>query len=292
MKRGQEHKMISFIVNTYNRQLILMENIYNMKPLGKRVEIVVVDDMSTDGTRNKMKDFMKSNPDMRIKYVRNESNQGYAKSMNTGINSSSNDYVFILNDDVFLKDPISFLRFLEKDFEKENIIMTRLDMEEPFTFIQRAKSFFYSIPAQMLAGEIYNYNNEKRRYVRYGNNIFGFNKKVLRILFDDRSYSGNFFRIESDFEARARSLGFKIVYDPRLLVLHRWHPTGGLRQENKRKFLYWCIYNHLIFLRKNSGWTKYHKTMFYFLLKSVSHPVRIKTILSAFSKAFKAKIKY
>jgi len=261
-----------------------------MKVLEKKVEMVIVDDCSNDNTFSEVKDFIKKNPDLRIKYICNEINQGYAKSMNIGIQSSLNDFVFILNDDVFLVDPVNFVGYLEEDLKKANIVATRLNMENPFSFDHRVKSFFYSIPATF-AGEIYNYNKRKRRYVKFGNNGLGFNKRELRILFDDKNFAGNFFRIESDFQARARFLGFKILYDPRLLILDKWHSTGGLRQESRKKFLYWCIFNHLIFLRKNSGWAKYYKILFYFLLKSISHPFKIRVILSAFSDAFEVKIK-
>ena len=283
--------MISFIVNTYNRESVLIENLHNMKVLGKSVEIVVVDDHSTENTEAQMKDFIKNNTDIRIKYIRNESNQGYAKSMNIGIESSSSDFVFILNDDVFINNPTSFVKIVEDRIRIGNIVTTRLETECKLSQIQQAKTLLYSIPAQIFAGEIYNYNNLKTRYVKYGNNALGFDKKALKLLFDDRNFAGNFFRIESDFQCRARLLGFKIFYDPRLLILHKDVSIGGLRQGSKNRFLYWCIYNHIIFLRKNSGPAKYHKIMFYFLLKSVSHPVRIKTVFIAFSNAFKAKIK-
>jgi glycosyltransferase involved in cell wall biosynthesis len=282
--------MISFIINTYNRSTLLTENLQNMKVLGKKVEMVIVDDCSNDNTFSEVKDFIEKNPDLRIKYIRNKINQGYAKSMNIGIQSSLNDFVFILNDDVFLVDPVNFVGYMEEDLKKASIVATRLNMENPFSFGHIVRSFFYSIPATF-AGEIYNYNNRKRRYVKFGNNGLGFNKRELRILFDDKNFAGNFFRIESDFQARARFLGFKILYDPRLLILDKWHSTGGLRQESRKKFLYWCIFNHLIFLRKNSGWTKYYKILFYFLLKSISHPFKIRVILSAFSDAFEVKIK-
>jgi glycosyltransferase involved in cell wall biosynthesis len=281
--------MISVIINTYNRSEILIENLLNLKPIWNKAEIIIVDDCSTDNTASAVNEFIKKN-DIQAKFILNNVNRGYPKSMNIGIKEASNDSVFILNDDVFIFNPENFIKILEKDLEKEYVVVTRLKMDKSFSMRKRTKFFLYSIPARLFAGEIYNYNGKKRRHVKYGNNIFCFNKSKLKILFDEKNYAGNFFRIESDFQSRARSSGFKILYDPELFVLDKWAPSGGLRQQSKKKFLHWCIFNHIIFLRKNFSLTKYYKIPFYFLLKTIAHPYLIVDIIKISDSAFKREI--
>jgi len=284
--------MISFIVNTYKRSRILVENLERLKVLGNSIEIVIVDDCSKDDTAGMLESFARRNPNLNLKIIINETNKGYSKSMNIGIENASNQDVFILNDDSFIENgEKDFAERLESDLKRYDIVATRLINEEPPSFIQQISSFFYSIPAQIFAGELYNYNKEKKRYVKYGSNAMSFNKGRIRIRFDEKNYSGNYFRIESDFQSRVRKEGFSMLFDPGLLVLHRSAKAGGLRQESKKRFLYWCIYNHLIFLRKNAGWSRYYKIPSYFLLKAVTHPIWCKTIISAFSSALKVRIK-
>jgi glycosyltransferase involved in cell wall biosynthesis len=281
--------MISIIINTYNRSEILIQNLISLEPIWNKAEIIVVDDCSTDNTANVVNRFIKENH-IQMKFILNKTNQGYPKSMNIGIAEASKENVFILNDDVFIIDPKNFIKTLEKDLEKEYVVATHLKMDKTFSLSKRIEFFLYSVPAQIFTGEIYNYNGGKKRYVKYGNNIFCFNKQKLKISFDEKNYAGNFFRIESDFQSRARFSGFKILFDPKLAILDKWAPKGGLRQESKKKFLYWCIFNHIIFLRKNSGFTKYYKIPFYFLLKTITHLHLIFDIIRTFDSSFKRVI--
>ncbi|HJX01933.1 MAG: hypothetical protein A2Y66_00850 [Nitrospirae bacterium RBG_13_41_22] len=278
------------MINTYNRSEILIENLLNLKPVWGEVEFIIVDDCSTDNTVNVVNKFIKENG-IKVKFILNKTNCGYPKSMNIGIKEASNNHVFILNDDIFIFNPRNFIEILEKDLEKECVIATHLEMDKGFSLGKKIKTLFYSVPAQSFAGEMYNYNGKKKRYVNYANNIFCFDKSKLKILFDEKNFAGNFFRIESDFQSRARMAGFKILYDPRLIVLDKWAPSGGLRQKNKKKFLQWCIFNHIIFLRKNCSLTKYYKIPFYFLLKTTTHPPYIIfDIIKTFDRSFKRVI--
>ncbi|OGW47860.1 MAG: hypothetical protein A2Y66_02145 [Nitrospirae bacterium RBG_13_41_22] len=281
--------MISIMINTYNRSKILIENLLNLRPVWNIAEIIIVDDCSTENTTNVINKFLKDN-DILAKTIVNRKNQGYPKSMNIGIKQASNDNILILNDDVFIINPRSFLENMEQDLEKEFIVATRLRMNKRFSIEKEIKSFLYSVPAQIFAGELYNYNGMKKRRVNYANNIFCFNKEKIKILFDEENYDGNYFRIESDFQLRSRKSGFRILYDPELVVLDKWAPSGGLRQKNKKEFLCWCIFNHIIFLRKNFNFSKYYKIPFYFMIKMIFHPYLIVEIIKTFDKSFKKVI--
>ena len=84
---------VSVIIATYNRPHLLPRAIESARAAGTNVEIIVVDDASTDETARVCKDF--SN----IRYVRAERNYGVAGARNLGILASSGEYICFLDDD-------------------------------------------------------------------------------------------------------------------------------------------------------------------------------------------------
>lgn len=86
--------MISVVINTYNRKNDLLSAIQSVKlQTVVGLEIIVVDDYSTDGTDQL--DFS----GLDVKYVRNIMNLGLAKSREVGLNHCSFDFVAFLDDD-------------------------------------------------------------------------------------------------------------------------------------------------------------------------------------------------
>ena len=65
---------------------------------GGLAEIVVVDDASTDHTKEVVEHFQKTS-DVPISYFRNSENKGLAISRNIGVNGSENDFLMFVDDD-------------------------------------------------------------------------------------------------------------------------------------------------------------------------------------------------
>jgi glycosyltransferase involved in cell wall biosynthesis len=84
---------VSVIITTHNRPRLLPIAIKSAKAAGKHVEVVVVDDASTDETG----DICRNISD--IRYVRVERNQKVAAARNIGILVSRGDYITFLDDD-------------------------------------------------------------------------------------------------------------------------------------------------------------------------------------------------
>jgi len=89
---------VSIIVPVYNDQEFTkrcVDSIHrNTKP--DEYELIIVDNGSNQITR----DFLSTISG--ITYIRNENNEGFAKAINQGINSSSGNYVLLLNNDTIL----------------------------------------------------------------------------------------------------------------------------------------------------------------------------------------------
>jgi glycosyltransferase involved in cell wall biosynthesis len=84
---------VSIIIPTYERPHLLVRAVASAQAAAADVEVIVVDDASTDETA----EVCRAIPD--IKYVRVERNQGVAGARNIGILVSASKYIAFLDDD-------------------------------------------------------------------------------------------------------------------------------------------------------------------------------------------------
>lgn len=98
--------LVSVVVPTYNRAQLLPRALQSA--LGQThasLEIIVVDDGSTDSTREAVSSI--TTADARVRYVY-QTNQGLAGARNTGIATAQGDYVtFLDSDDEFYADHVA-----------------------------------------------------------------------------------------------------------------------------------------------------------------------------------------
>lgn len=85
--------LVSVIIPTHSRPQLLERAVESARVAGSNVEIIVVDDASTDETAAVCRTFKN------IKHVRLERNQGVAGARNVGILMSSGKYIAFLDDD-------------------------------------------------------------------------------------------------------------------------------------------------------------------------------------------------
>src|SRR3989442_9020007 len=84
---------VSAIIPTHDRPHLLPRAVESARAAGTDVEIIVVDDASTDETAEVCRNLSD------IKYVRVERNQGVAGARNIGLFASTAEYVAFLDDD-------------------------------------------------------------------------------------------------------------------------------------------------------------------------------------------------
>ncbi|MFH8080532.1 MAG: glycosyltransferase family 2 protein [Candidatus Aenigmatarchaeota archaeon] len=111
-------KKVSVVIPTYNRKnelLSLIESILNSNYPKNKLEIIVIDDASTDGTYDLIRKKYPS-----VKIIRNKKNLLLANSRNIGIKNSVGDYVFLIDDDNVIDKNCIFE--LVKTMEKDNMI--------------------------------------------------------------------------------------------------------------------------------------------------------------------------
>ncbi|MFU8866220.1 MAG: glycosyltransferase family 2 protein, partial [Rhodobacterales bacterium] len=101
----QDHKSISVILPTYNRARTLLRAINSVLSQDYReIELIVVDDASTDGTT----ELLKGVADPRLRVIRHDRNKGVAGATNTGIQAARGAFIaFQDSDDEWLDGKLS-----------------------------------------------------------------------------------------------------------------------------------------------------------------------------------------
>ena len=90
--------LVSVILPTYNRLDLLQLAIESIRAQSySNIEIVVIDDYSTDETVNFLTEYSKR--DQRIRVIRNDKNIGFVRSLNKGIKEARGEYIARLDDD-------------------------------------------------------------------------------------------------------------------------------------------------------------------------------------------------
>ena len=89
---------VSIIIPTYNRANLLSRAIKSvLNQTFKDFELIIVDDGSTDNTKQVVEKFQKE--DSRIKYIWQENSGAPARPKNTGIKNAKGNYIAFLDDD-------------------------------------------------------------------------------------------------------------------------------------------------------------------------------------------------
>lgn len=86
----QKEPLISVVIPTYNRANTILQSVNSvLNQTYKNIELIVVDDCSTDDTLSKLNQIN----DSRLKIICHEKNKGQNAARNTGIKSCSGEYI-------------------------------------------------------------------------------------------------------------------------------------------------------------------------------------------------------
>ena len=115
------HPKVSVIIPTYNRADLLPRTIESvLNQTFRNFELIVVDDGSTDNTREVVKKFEEK--DLRVKYIWQENSGGPARPMNVGLKISQGEYIaFLEDDDEWLPEKLQRQLEVFQNSKKENL---------------------------------------------------------------------------------------------------------------------------------------------------------------------------
>lgn len=98
--------LVSFIVTSYNYEKFIEKTLDSIiRQTYENIEIIIVDDFSSDKSVEKIENFIQCNQDKRITLIKHDSNKGQLAAMLTGLKSANGQFVsFIDSDDILIPD--------------------------------------------------------------------------------------------------------------------------------------------------------------------------------------------
>jgi len=225
---NKENLLVSIIIPTYNRANLLPTAILSViNQTYQSWELIIVDDGSTDNTKQIVEEFIKK--DSRIKYFYQE-NKGQPFAMNTGIKLSKGKFIAFLDDDDewYLEKLEKQIEFLNKD---ENIVLVFSDAIIRGGYLDGMRSFELSKP-------YYGYVYPK---LLLKNFLTASSVVIKREIFDEVGYFdiSHYIRITQtqDYDMWLRiAKKYKIGYIPEVLVKYNFSPK--INSWEKRKNAY------------------------------------------------------
>lgn len=104
MKNMKNHKCLSVLIPAYNEERTInriLSKVFDVKLIDNVfLEVIVIDDCSTDKTKTITKTFIENNPDKNIKIYSQKTNLGKGAALHTGIQHSTGDYIIVQDADL------------------------------------------------------------------------------------------------------------------------------------------------------------------------------------------------
>ena len=237
--------LVSIIVLNYNAGELLLNCIESIKKSSyQNIEIIVVDNISSDGSQTKCKENF---PD--VKLIQNKKNLGYCGGNNVGIKEAQGEFIVILNPDTIVKSNwLDELLDAGKKFgdglyqpkilslNEENIIQSTGNMLHIFGFgFARDK------------GKRIIDKNEEIEKIGYasGTCLFTTRKVIQKVgLLDEFLF---LYHDDLDLGWRAAQIGINSYYVPKSKIFHvesyslKWSSKKFYWLERNRKY---CLLTH------------------------------------------------
>jgi GT2 family glycosyltransferase len=254
------HDLVSITIVTYNSGRYIkrcLESVLAQK--GPQIEVIVVDNSSTDGTRDILENY-----EDRCQIVLNSKNVGFAAAQNQAIRLSRGSWVLTLNPDVLLMP--YFIQALLEAGRLDNrigVVCGKLLVMSPDFDIEArprvdSTGIYFTPTLRHLdrgSREIDNGHYLKREYV------FGATAAAAlyrRSMVDDISVDGEFFdtdffvyREDADVAWRAQLMGWRCLYTPYARGYHVRAVLPGNRRALPREINMHSVKNRFLMRIKN-----------------------------------------
>lgn len=126
----QNTPLVTIICLCYNHEQFVVEALNSViNQTYKNIELIIVDDRSSDNSVNVIKEWLKNHPE--IPFIANEKNQGNTKAFNKGLKISKGDYIIDLAaDDVLMENCVALQinQFQNSTYENLGIVYGGLEL--------------------------------------------------------------------------------------------------------------------------------------------------------------------
>ena len=229
-----DKKSVSIIIPTYNGAHLLKDylphtvDVIQQSNSISEFEIIIIDDASTDETRQYLENVTIPN----LTIIINECNSGFSKTINKGIRQAKMDLCLLLNNDMDL--PLDFFDVTIPYFTDNSIFGISTEIRD-----RAGKNIIESRKLPVFKHRTFNYKNttdvtnSNTLYLCGGNSIVdtiklkelnGFNELFSPFYFED-----------FDLSLRAWRKGWKSIYINSTFCKHT--PSTTIRKENRNSYV-------------------------------------------------------
>jgi len=240
-----ENPLVSVIVLNYNAGELLLNCIESVKKSTyKNLEIIVVDNISTDKSQKACKEKYSD-----IKLIQNDENFGYCEGNNIGIRDAKGDYIIILNPDTIVES--NWIEELISAYNKfgEGLYQPKhLSLNEKTVYMSAGNMlniFGFGYAREKGNKDENQFNEIEEIGYASGTCLFTSSAVLKKVgLFDPFIF---LYHDDLDLGWRASQLGIKSYYVPTSLIYHaesyslKWNAEKFYWLERNRKY---CILTH------------------------------------------------
>jgi len=231
--------MISVIIPVYKNINLFIKNLNHNLPFLKDCQIIIVNDDPQTSLKKELKSYKN------IILIENKENLGFGRAVNCGVQKAKNQYLMLINSDVVLNDT-SYLTGLNH-FKLKNVFAVSFAQKEKDGTIVGKNRVYWN------RGFL---NHQRATNLDLGINSWAEGgaclidkKKFLALHGFDPLYTP-FYWEDIDLSYRAWKTGYKIIFDPRILIEHPHETTIG-KYFTKPQIKTIAYRNQLIFIWKN-----------------------------------------
>jgi GT2 family glycosyltransferase len=228
--------LISVVVLCYNNLEYTKECLKYYDTLTKypNNELIIVDNMSTDGSREYLKDYFQTKKN-NIRLVLNCKNYGFSGGNNTGLELCRGDYIVMLNNDTCPLD--QWLYQLVRPLIQDKTI----GLISPLTneIGNEGKFFLNFNNTEDLRLKIMEYNNKNNLGRLYVSNVAFFCVAMSKEIYNqvgkmDSNYGVGWFE-DDDYCYRVKQKGYKIGIQKDSFIYHKGSATMNIIPDNKKE---------------------------------------------------------
>lgn len=249
--------LVTIIIPVYNGENFLEKAIVSaINQIYKNIEIIVVDDGSTDSTEiicNKYKN--------KIKYIK-KNNGGVSTALNIGIKNSKGTYIsWLSHDDEYLDNKISSQVTTLNNLENKNSIIF-----SNYSYINSKSKKTKDIDYK----KIINFNKNYKYLLLYGQLITGCSLLIPKILFNKYGLFNERLKYTQDYKKWFEFIHEDFIYSDVSNLYIRCHRNQGtnlyLRNSDEFEDLWLNALKYLDDYNQYSNFLGYEETLFFYYI--------------------------
>ena len=228
---------LSIIIPAYNAQksiIPLLTSLYKSRRVNwKNLEIIVVDDASSDNTVSRLLSWVKTHKKISVRILKLKKNSGPAHARNVGVKYARGMIVLFLDSDVRVY-PLTLFELLNSFGHDPDLYA----LTGVWDKVQKTSAFFPNFKALRDWSYWLNERDPRHYYYLFSTRVAAINRKLfLRLGGFNEAYRGE---LVEDIELTYRiAKRYAVVFNPKVIVAHEFEGFWSIAKKYFFRSFYW-----------------------------------------------------